>query len=579
MGYASDDAHFQRLTEVCEACYTDQRVDRKIHQFIVRHLLGEYHPAVADEEAIETSIPLLSMAFRAMARHLISKSPAAMVNIPDPTLKAWAETGEQALNRRIKQSKLDAELRECVGQSMASFGIMFMGPQYVGTPSGMQLDLVMQAIDRSKFFYDTRSATLEYSDLCGHEFDMPLVDIHENPMFDEDCRGEVDANGSTDTPRDETTNLRERRTSSFRDLYDYATIRCVYERRRNKLIYYPRHQPQLKLAEMEFQGPRVGPYRFLYYEKVPGNALPVSPLMHLLKKHRAFNVLDVRSIHQQEVQKALLAYTNASKNEAETVLNSTDLQSVLMENGNLRWLHIGGAAADLVAMGQKQQKDFSYASSGIIDQFLSQADTLGQERLLRGATNEFLDDMAGFAYQFVKGITEDIFFYELRDPSDEVQSFRRPIEGTDLDYPVFWTYQHRQVALEMEDQFAIDVEPYSYVERSPQSRLADLLGALQIMMGMGDQMMAQGITIDIEAVARAVAKYKNLPELYDVLILNQDPMKLAELLGPRRPGATGGSTAGKPNGRYTRESESDGSGEAVEIIRSMGRRQNEAQVA
>lgn len=581
MAYASDDPHFTRLTEVAEHSYNRQASDRAIHQFIIRHLMGEHHPALGVSEGgrgagFPTGIPLLSMAARTMSRHLISKAPRVLANTADKKYKTFAENAEIAVNKRIQRSNLAAEFRECAMQSMVSFGVLFKGPFYVGTEDNMKLDLVVKAVDRADYFYDIRSATLEEADIQGHEFDLPIQDVRENPLFDERCRNEVTPDGARGSADSENTNFRRGEGSSPYDLYDYVRIRCAYDRRRNRLYYWPRHQPELKLAEVDWLGPRCGPYRYLYYEKPPGNAIPVSPLMHLIKKHRAFNMLDTRSSNQQLVAKALLTYTNASKEEAEAILNADDLQSVLQENGAVRWQHVGGAAPDTVSMAEKQKQDFNYATSGIMQSFMPQAETLGQERLLRGATNEMLEDMGGWAYQFVKANCEDIFWYDLRDPNPEPQVLRKKFET--VEYEVQWSKEHRQFAMELE--FDIDVEPYSYVERSPESRLADLLGALQIVMGMEQQAAAQGISVDVDAVVRTIAKYKALPELYDVLILNQSPEKLQSLLGSRADAAP--TDPAKPNGRYRRESTSDGTGENMEMLRAMGRgqqRQQEMEVA
>ena len=73
---------------------------------------------------------------------------------------------------------------------------------------------------------------------------------------------------------------------------------------------------------------------------------------------------------------------------------------------------------------------------------------------------------------------------------------------------------------------------------------------------------------------RTIAKAKNLPELYDVLVLNQDPQRLSELMGVRGQSSGQNPPMNKPNGNYKRTSESDGSGAEMEYARMMGRNQN-----
>lgn len=568
------DKHFEAVVELANWSWERRRPDREVHQFILQHLTGEYHPSVWSRDGkrgIETSLPLLSLAYRAMSRHIVSKSPRIMATIADPSLKPFVETQQIRTNKRMRQSGLDAELMDVAGHSLVSCGILFMAPQYVGTPNGMSLDLKAESIDPCRFFSDPNAARYDLADIQGDEFEMPLADVQDNPMFG-DARGDVTPDGKRDD-RDRGSNLNQDNWN-HPDIYKMVTIRRCYERRRNKLYYWPKNQPKIKLAEIDWLGPRKGPYKYLWFERPPGTATPTAPLLHLLKTHRAFNYLDVRAMHQQQVAKALLAYTSAGKGEAERVLKSPDLWSVLMENGTVRWVHIGGASQSTVAMAEQMKARFSYANSGILDQFMQQADTLGQERLTRGAVNEVLDDMSEKAYAFVKDVATDWFWFDVRDPSSDQEWVRKPFPGLRGEsYEVLWTPQHRQFVSELE--YEVDVEPYSYVDRSPQAKLADLLGAHQILMGMVDVLASQGIAIDGEAIIRTIADLKNLPELYDWYILNQDPEKLSQLLGAR--GQHSPMDSGQK--RYIRRSESDGSGQQQEVMRMFGKQQNETEAA
>jgi len=105
-----------------------------------------------------------------------------------------------------------------------------------------------------------------------------------------------------------------------------------------------------------------------------------------------------------------------------------------------------------------------------------------------------------------------------------------------------------------------------------------MLGALQLLQQFGPQMAAQGIMVDVEAIVRTIAKYKDLPELYDSLILNQDPERLAQLLGPRE-GRTPMDAQNQGPKRYIRESTSDGAGAEQEMMRMFGRGQQDRTVS
>lgn len=566
----SNDAHFDELTEYVDHHWRSQREDRDRHRELRSYMTNEFYPGQSQRWLPRTSIPLISMTARAWSRYLIAKSPRVAATPIDPGMQSWAESRETSTNQRIQRSNLARELRDFGNQSLCSLGIMHIGPVYEGTNDGYRMDLETRSIDRVDWICDLGSAYPETCDVQGHRFRMPLIDVHQHPMFDPELRKQVFDNGQMQ--REEDPRFRQ---SRFHDLYRYVDMACVYERRRNKLVYFPWEQRHLKLAEIEWQGPVQGPYLYLYYEKPPGVATPIAPLSHLAVKHRSCNILDDKAMEQANASKGLFLYTNASKEEAQRQINAYNNQAVLAESGAARYMHIGGAAGDLVAMQEKQRRDFSWGAGGL-DTYAglqTMAPTLGQERLLRGAANEMLSDMGEYAQLAMHDLCNRLFWFDGRDPDPEPQLLIKRYRGQA--YPAWWTKQHREFALLHE--FNVTVEPYSYVMRTPESRLADVLGALQIFQTLRGEAAAQGMMIDVEAVVRTVAKAKNLPELYDVLILNQDPQRITQLLG-------GTSQQNQPDpmrpyGNYRRESVSDGSGEGMELMRMFNRNDNNTRVA
>src|SRR3972149_4443207 len=201
------DRHFQRLTEVVDYSYLQQRADRAVHHLLIRHMMGEYYPTRSDETGIETSINLMSMAARGMSRYLVSKSPRAMAHAADRRYKGWSEDSEIALNERLVNSDAARVLREAVDQSMVSMGILFLGADYVGTPDGMRMDLVFSAVDRADYVYDIASTVLEGADFQGHKYRMPIQDVRDHPWFSED-KLKVDPSPQNGWPDTDQTHFR-----------------------------------------------------------------------------------------------------------------------------------------------------------------------------------------------------------------------------------------------------------------------------------------------------------------------------------------------------------------------------------
>jgi hypothetical protein len=534
--------------------------------------MGQYYPRFVSP-APDTPINLMGMTHRAMSRGLFMRDPRAMANTQVPQWKSFSEDAVIALNQTIIESEFGRTIGEVVDQSLYSIGALDMTADYVGTPTGMRQKLCLESVPFPDLIWDPDCNRIQDSDYIGRRIYLPIVDVRQHPLFDPKTREQVQTTRGDFRPDDRVSNFQRIGSSPIsRQLYDYVELYRVLDRRRQVLYAWPSRQKDLKLMDMAWNGPEHGPIRFLHYTCPPGHPFPKAPMQDVYRLHRATNILLARAMRQQQAAKGVLLYNSASKDEAKDMVDALDLQSILQEHGALRWAHVGGAAPDTVSMAELTRKLFSYAV-GNLDQLLglgSQAPTLGQERMLSEASNANMKDMGEVVYQFVKGAVNDAYWFNVRDPKTNDTLWKK-IGQTGVSYPVAWSPEKRSQIAQM--RFQIDVEPYSYRARTPDGRLADLLGSLQVLGGYMPMMMAQGISIDMEAVVRTIAQYRDLPELYDVLILNQDPQRLMQLLGPKQ-GQTPMEGMNKPNGQYTRTSESDGSGESMELLRMFGKGQD-----
>lgn len=559
--------HFQRLTECVKDSYERARPYRDLNQMLIDAAMGQHYPRFGTVEP-ETPINLLWMAHRAIGRWLYTRDPRSLVNTSNPQWKSFAEDGEIALNRTIRESKFGSVLADVVDQSLYSLGALSMTADYVGTEEGMQQQLCLRNVPMPNLVWDSGADSIEQSDYLGERMRLKLVDVREHPLF-EDARMKVQASQSSSLGGDADRANFQRPAGSFRtELYDYVDVWQVWDRADNRLFVWPVDQPDLKLMARPWNGPRHGPIRILHFGRPPGHLYPVSPMQNVHRIARAANILLTKALRQQQAAKGLLLYTSAQKDEAQDAVDSVDLHAVLNEHGALRWTHVGGAAPDTVAMAELARKLFSYAV-GNLDQLMglgSQAPTLGQERMLGEATAAHMKDMGEQVYLFVKGAVTDAYWFNVRDPYTQRRIWK-PMGRTGLSVDMPWTPEKRRFIEDME--FAVDVEPYSYRSRTPDGRLADFLGVLQILERWKPDMAAQGMMFDMEAIVRTIARYKDLPEMYDALILNEDPERLAQLFGRAGRTPTAQSDAGTP--RRAGESQNSGAGEFQEIMRTLGR--------
>ncbi|OHB78223.1 MAG: hypothetical protein A2W31_17365 [Planctomycetes bacterium RBG_16_64_10] len=561
------------MTQCVEWSVKRQQPYRDLNRMLVDAAMGQYYPRFLGA-APETMINLMWMTHRAISRFLYMRTPRGLVNTSVPQWKIFAEDAEIALNRSLQESNVGRVLSDVIDQALYSVGALFMSADYVGTPEGMKQVLVTESVPFPDLVWDAGARRMEDSDYLGRVIDVKLVDVREHPLFDPEERTKVEAEHGGRGDAENRANFHRPSESIRRDLYESARLYQVFDRPSGRLYVWPVDQPDVKLSDAVWNGPKHGPLRLLHFGAPPGHPFPVSPMMNYYRMARAANLLLVKAFQQEQAAKGLMLYTSAAKEDAQEVVDSVDLNSVLQEHGSVRWAHIGGAAPGTVSMAELGRRLFSYAV-GNLDQLMGlsvQAPTASQERMLSEATGASMKDMGHTVFNFIKPVVEDMYWFNIRD-GETVSSLSRPMGRTGLNYSVSWTPEKRRMIERM--QAEIDVEPYSYTPRTPEGRLADYLGAVQIIGQFAPMMAAQGITMDVEAIVRTIAKYRDLPELYDTLILNQDPERLAALFGPRsgkEPMRAMGNTGPR---RYIRESRSDGAAEGVELLRMMGQRGNQ----
>lgn len=563
-----DNRYFDRLVRASRLSYERQRKARELHRQIIRHLMGEFYPLTNGLNGIATSLPLLSLAGRSMIRNTMSKAPRVMLHTDDPSAKSWIEDTALAVNLRIKQRELDETFYEVSRQSMCSVGILFQNIEWVGDRDGMRLDIVARAIDRADYVYDIScTQRLELSDYQGFKSDYHLADVYENPYFNDKKYDVQPSPGHRDASA--VTNFNTQGDNEPTSLYDKASIWCMYDRLRGTFTYYPDSQPDLMIGEVPYDGPEHGPFRYLMYEKPPNHAMPISPLMHLLRKHRAFNIIDGKAIAQQEIAKWLLMYTSASKEVADRIAKSSENSTVLQDNGSVRGIHIGGASPAMVSMADKQLSDFSYGAGGM-NQYSGLSgvgvETATESSLQSKSASQFLEDMQGWSEKFVQGACEDMVYYTLGDPSREQKMLWKTERMTGEKYEVSWDYDKRLAV--RQKQYTVEVEPYSYRSRSPEARLNDIMSAVQFYLSVQQVAASQGVALDVSALFDQIATKRSIPELNDILIRDQNPLELSEMLGGSQPNRN--EDMGRPRS-YNRHSTSDGAGERQAQMQAMGK--------
>jgi hypothetical protein len=278
-----------------------------------------------------------------------------------------------------------------------------------------------------------------------------------------------------------------------------------------------------RLAEEDWKGPShesdriVGPYHFLVLKKASNNIIPIAPILDILDLDELENLIYTK-IHQSAAEHRHNVVTR-NEGDAKRIKDAGEFEIVHIEGDPslaLKDLEVGGVSPQLMAAGMhvKQLLNWVAGNMDVLGGLGQSADTLGQERLLATTSSKKLEKFQSATIDFVRNIYYDLGFYEVNDPLSGGEVWKEHA-ALGIRFPK----QVNPFLLREEfNRLNFAIDPYSLTERSPQARAAQLEQTIMTLMtGLQQQMMTQGVTIDVEALVKMLARYKNQPELTDIL--------------------------------------------------------------
>ena len=180
-----------------------------------------------------------------------------------------------------------------------------------------------------------------------------------------------------------------------------------------------------------------------------------------------------------------------------------------------------------------------------------QSKTLGQDQMLQQNASGQVNEMQKQTVDFTSGVIESLCWYWWKDPF-KVMKVGHSLPGLP-DMSITRQVGPLQRLGKFED-LQIEIDPYSMQHSTPQGRLAALNQVVQqTILPMQQLLQAQGISFDLNAYLQKVAQYLDMPDLSDIITIQEPP-------DPNGPGGSDGGGG------------SDGSGKAAQTSREYVRR-------
>jgi hypothetical protein len=552
-----------------------------------RQALYSGHGYGNNEEEVDTPLNVYNLALRIYQRRLISGDPRVNSRSRSPKARTEAYELSLACEQLFREINLKDSLKEIVHQGLESVGIA----KIALTPRGMDESLgflhdadqpFCDPILLENFAYDMNAKRWEEIDWCGDRYRIPLDDLLNNPMWDQEVLATVNTNESRqdenlrNNPEQESVQRMGVQDSVFKDdLRQYVTVWDIWLPREGLLITIPDGKGQ-PLRVVKWEGPERGPYYLLCFDPIPGNIMPVSPGGHLESLAKLLNKAIRKLGNQLERQKTnpTISPSAANAGDDKTIQDSSDGDVLqLMDPKNVGEVRTGGIDQQSYAFTQGLISLFSWLGGNIdaLGGLASNAETASQQQMELAGANSLIDELADKFNGFLQRILTDLAWYIYSDPQGTRRLVKR-VEGTDLEIPVKWGPERRTREFFL---FEFEVDQFSIHNRTPAQRMQMIMEMIPRMMQIAQAKMlfAQvGDELDTEAMWRLVTRYTGLTELSELIRPSGQPITAAPS-AERMPSM---NIAGTPR-EYIRRNVSSGGGptegpgqQALEMMLASG---------
>jgi hypothetical protein len=500
----------------------------------VREYVGGHWSA--DGNAKKVPVNLLSIYTQIVGRSLISKNPKVMLSTFNRSAKPAVSAMEAWANRQIEKMDLAGTMQRVVLDALFSIGVVKVA---LASPSdsalkGWQLNSgepFCERVDLDDFVYDIGAKDFREVTFIGHRFRVPLETIRDSKIYN---KARKDLTPSDNQIYNEVGDerigalTRGMLGSNVEDYEEMVDLWEIYLPRKKKVLtlteYYQSGNFTV-LREQEWVGPDSGPYHFMSFMPVPGNAMPKAPIQDLIDLHIAANENFRKMMRQAQRHKDITVVTGQNQDDANTIKNANDGDVVMVKSRDAAVpLQGPGVNATVNAAAMQFKEIFSWVSGNLdsMGGLSPQSKTLGQDKMLAETSSKQINDLQETTIKATSRVLSALCWYWWKDPFKIMKSTYSLPNMPDIS-AVRKVTPDQRVEIPFEE-LDIHVDPYSMLHQTPQQRVGQINQIVQqTIMPMMQMLQSQGIMFDANAYLSKVAKYLDMPDLMEILQYQEPP--------------------------------------------------------
>jgi hypothetical protein len=533
---------------------------REERREMVRQYVGHHWGESSTREKVPVN--LLSLYTQIVGQHLIAKEPRVMLSTFHKEHRPAVTAMQAWTNKEVVRMNLAITLQRAVLDALFSVGVCKVALSTPGDAANAGWNLragtpFCERVDLDDLVFDVHARDFSEAAYVGHRFRLPrevLLDSKEYGPRRHDVPASEDSAYNMEGDERLTALQRIPYVTQENNFEDYVDLWEVYIPRKRQILVIadsyltgPESKP---LLDKEWLGPDCGPYHFLGYGVVPGNAMPKGPLQDLYDMNEAVNRIYRKLIRQAERQKEVLGVMQGAAEDGSRVVETSDGEAFRCENPDaMKVMGFGGPNQQNMALGMELIQRLSWLAGNldIMGGLSPQSKTATQDKLLAMNASAAIADKQATTVKFVSNVVRSLCWYWWKDPMTTMKtSFSLPGMPTLSIQRKVEPGDRRKVAFE---DVEVDIDPYSMQYQTPQARAQALTQVVtQVVLPAMPLLAQQGSSLDMGAFLRKLAEYMDMPDL-DEIMTTQAP--------PQPDAAPSGGAPGMPQEttrNYVRES-------------------------
>lgn len=527
----------ERLRRAVATSYRLLRPYRKTIYELTREYSGSFYGL--DSQASYKSVKyvnLLKQAVSAYMTLLASNRPRTLVTTTTPMFEPFARHFQEAINNMLEGIDIEQTLGQWVRDAFFWIGIIKVHMADVGEVE-IESDLRMDPgkpfasnIVLDDFFWDTNAKRWSEVRFCGDVYRLPVETLKNSGIYSGPELDNVVATSKYGVAEEKLSDISLGYETDDDELEPMADVADIWLPREGKVkTYLVRQRVELQLegnaiAEYEWKGSNLGPYKLLHFDEVSENVMPCSTAADLYPLDKLINNIYTKQAKKAKRAKVNPAYTPAGSDTARKIKNASDGEWVEVQDPReINSVASGGVDPGLQGFMLNSMEVFD-RMAGNLQAMMGlgpQSDTVGQEKLVHQSASRRESQLQTRVLHATTRLVEDLAYLLWDDSHTTIPNRVELDPELNISFDDTWVPDDREGGYK---DYKLEIDVYSMQYQGPGERITKINQLLQqIYLPLMPFIQQQGGTIDLAKLTELHSEMLDLPRLKQVVMFNAPP--------------------------------------------------------